>query len=161
MPNTGFGRRENLLIWVGGDIPPNDKEWTAYTQALGALADQARQTKKPFFVLVFADAGAPSAAQREQAVKAGAGPPSRTALISTSAVARGVITVFSWFNLSMKSFAPKEIEKALAFLDIPSTEIGPVWSEVRRVESSLAVRVRAVYASEPYLSTTRIGRANP
>jgi hypothetical protein len=112
-------------------------------------------------VLVFADSGAPSAAQREQLLQAGADAPSRSALVSSSPIARGVIKVFSWFNVKVKSFAPKEINKALAFLEIPAGELAAVWSEVRSLESSLAVRVRAVHRSESYLFTTPLGRTQP
>jgi hypothetical protein len=149
--NNGFAERGSLIVWVGGDKEPTAAEWDPYVTVVARQSERALRTKKPLFVLVVADSGAPSAQQREQVVKAGVGAPSRTALLSSSPVARGVITVFSWFNFNMKAFAPKDVMKACAFIEIAAADVKSVWLEVERVEAGLDQRVRAVKEAAPFV----------
>ncbi len=92
--------------------PPNEEEWNAYVGAV-----QVHDIEK-LRSLVFTDGGAPNTAQRGQLNDALKGKTSIGAVVSPSALVRGVVTALRWFNPKIKAFAPDQVDAAFAYLAI-------------------------------------------
>jgi hypothetical protein len=93
---------------------PTDVEWERY---LGAMRGHDVERMRS---LVFTDGGAPNMAQRGRLNDTLDGKTSTGAVISASALVRGVVTALRWFNPKLKAFSPTEVPQALTYLDIKS-----------------------------------------
>jgi hypothetical protein len=118
MPNMVL----QLVNISGGEVmlaahtskPPTDVEWDGYLALLrGRDVEKMRS-------LVFTDGGAPNTAQRGQLNDALKGKTSIGAVVSSSALVRGVVTALRWFNPKIKAFAPTDTAQALTYLSIKS-----------------------------------------
>src|SRR5690606_1863882 len=96
---------------------PTDEEFTQYSRfALEKVVAGGVEGS-----LILTEGGALSAKQRAQAVKTMEGQTIPvTAVVSTSAVMRGIVTALSWMrsDASIKVFKPADLEEAFAFLKI-------------------------------------------
>jgi hypothetical protein len=104
---------EGVLVEVMGDAPPKDADWDA------GVAFSARLAPQCMGILVWAGAG-PNSAQRARIAKIDALKDIPTAIVSSSAVVRGIATAFSWLGKKVKGFAPAQIDDALDFLNVPA-----------------------------------------
>lgn len=108
----------SLLLYVGSSIPPSIPEWTTWVDILR----QQAETPDGARLVVVAGDGAPGPAQRKQLIDAVKGGKLRTAVVSDSMIARGIVTAFRWYGLDLDSFKPAAIEVAYRFVSATPTE---------------------------------------
>ncbi|NUP05419.1 MAG: hypothetical protein HOW73_05090 [Polyangiaceae bacterium] len=109
--------------------PPSDEEWDAY------LASQRAHWSAR--VLVFTEGGGPTTLQRGRLNDALAGRIVKTAVVSSSAVIRGIVTALSWFNPGIKSFLPNEASAALRYLGVAVEDQAGLMQKVTRLSKEL------------------------
>jgi len=128
---------ESCLLAVHGPEPAAAEDWTRYVVDSNAAAVAG--------VLVVVDAGypGPTAMQRAQANAAarqhGRYPP--IAVVTGSAMHRGIVTVFSWMQKgNVVAYAPSRLSQAMTFAKIGTLSHGKALSRVhelaRRVGSA-------------------------
>jgi hypothetical protein len=145
--NAVYRRVGNVVIWIANTQPLQDKWWSSYVADLQKWNSEGSQ----LFILAITDGAAPNARQRAQATDFAH--ELRTAVLSTDRIARGVVTVFSWFNAPMKAFAPHEIIQALNYLDVhTSQDIRRIWNEIKTASRDVVGGVRAVNDAEAVMS---------
>jgi hypothetical protein len=94
---------------------------------------------------VFTDGGAPNSSQRRIVNEILAGrPPIPAAVVSNSALARGVITALSWFNPKIKAFAPDEVIDAYHYLGFTSSQIQVLTPRLAQLQSQMGAPIRAM-----------------
>lgn len=116
-PTTMAYERVGRFVAVAhGDSAPSDAEWKEY------LALLERSLPGVTGILVTTDGAAPDAGQRAGMVRLldKVGGRFRTAVITTSRVARGVVTLLGWFNSDIRAFAPSELHAGLDHLGVPA-----------------------------------------
>jgi hypothetical protein len=124
----------STLIVVQGTRAPHDAEWResmVYTRRiLGSIRGQ----------LVVSVGGGPTPQQRKElldlfANRPGGTPP--TAVITSSVVARGIVTAFAWFVKDrIKAFGPEQFVQACAFVGARE-DADALRSVVERLQSTL------------------------
>jgi hypothetical protein len=130
--NMVYAIRDDLFVVVHRARPPTDAEWTDYLDSWKPLDMSAMRT------LVFTDGGGPNPAQRKAANAALAGKSSLTAVVSSSALVRGIVTALGWFNPKIKAFGPEDAEHAFAYLGIRTPEeTTRTWLLVERLKTKL------------------------
>ena len=112
-----------LLVYVGGQAAPADNEWAAYARLAADLAQRAQPEATLLSICVFVDDGAPDAKQRALLAEALRGVSVRAAVVTTSALARHMITVFSWLGADMRGFTPAELSEVASYLDLSAPEL--------------------------------------
>jgi hypothetical protein len=138
-----------LALLVHGDDAPSDHDWGAYVDALD------RHHGRLSSVLVLADGPGPNAAQRARlnALVERAGRPVPTAVVTHSAVARGIVTVLHWFNPGIRAFAPEELAKALDYLAVEGSRRAPLKCEIAELRLILALGAGDAARVMPLLDT--------
>jgi hypothetical protein len=129
----------NLRVTAVGDLgiavftadAPTDDEWK---QMLDVVR-KADLTK--FRGISFSDGGAPNSAQRKAMHECTKGISVPSVVVTSNAFARGVVTAMSWFNPSIKAFAPEQIDDALRHLKVSDSEFGVIKLEVRKLANLL------------------------
>lgn len=132
-PTMGFHVERELAILVHGERPPTQDEWAQYIRAL----EEAR----PRRLLVVSQGGGPNAAQRAEVVRVlkamckEDGIEFATAVLSSSALARGITTAIRWLSgAELKSFHYHDIKGAMSYLGLPSTRLADVTGHVRTLQ---------------------------
>src|SRR5687768_13445407 len=101
-----------LAVTVNTDVDPSDADWDAFLKDLAAVAPGLRG------VLVYTSGPGPSVSQRARgnAVLAKAPANLPIAVMTSSRVARGIVTAFSWaVDRNIKAFAPTDFQGAVDF----------------------------------------------
>jgi hypothetical protein len=111
--------REDLMLFMAGNGAPSEGEWNEYILLLASAAERLRPINKPLRFIVFVDDSPPNAKQRAAVVDALGGLASKTAVVTTSVLARNLITVFSWLGLNVKGFSPTDLAGVSEYLDLP------------------------------------------
>jgi hypothetical protein len=138
MVSTLWSGSRTILVALNGRSFPSDAEWSDYM----ALARRGLEAGARFRALSISDGGGPTGAQRhEAATLAGSDP--HAALVSSSRLARGIATALSWFFPSFKVFAPREIARALRWLDLPEAEVPALWEAIRAADAPLGLQAVA------------------
>ena len=118
MKTAVYGKVGDCFILVLGKVPPSDADFNPYiTFVRGAI----RPDMKPR-VLVQSHGGALSPKQRQalNELTAPFAQVARIAVLTDSAVARGVVTAMSWFAKEVyQAFSLSDLNAALDFLQIP------------------------------------------
>lgn len=128
---------EDLLLFMCGHASPSEHEWQDYLRTLDQAAQGVRQRGGLLRFLVFADDGTPNAKQRGTVVDAVRGLATRVAVITTSKLARHVITVFAWFGLSVRGFAPHQLDAALEYLELPQGQLSQIIDAARTLAPTI------------------------
>jgi hypothetical protein len=131
---------DNVLLFMGGAAAPTVTEWQQYLHTLEQAAQRARQNSSLLRFLVFADEGVPNAKQRGAVVDLLRGVTTRIAVITTSNLARHLITVFGWLGLTLRGFAPNQLAAALEYLELPAERL----PEIIALGSTLAPTIGGV-----------------
>lgn len=148
--------REDLMLFMAGMSAPSESEWNEYVVLLASAAQRMRAHNKPLRFICFVDDSPPNAKQRAAVVDALAGLPSRTAVITTSMLARNLITVFNWLGLNVKGFAPTRLQAVGEYLDIPPAYLEQAVDAARL----LAPTIRGGVSSFDALEHARYGTAS-
>ena len=135
-PSISWTLYRNILIAVQRPGIPTDGDWLEY------MLD-ARGT--PFTgVLVIGDGSKLSPTQRvdvEQVINSNG---ANSAVLTSSAFTRGVVTALRWFGVPMKAFALSDLKGALDFLAVPAADRSDVLAVVEQVKAlNIEPRARA------------------
>jgi hypothetical protein len=119
---------EGCIILVHSADPPSDTEWNRWLEALSRYLLRTSRAR----MLVMSQGGAPNPSQRRasDAVTAPHHRDMKVAVVTQSTFVRGVVAAFRVLLPFYRAYAPRELEAALAYLDVPS-------DRVRQVESRL------------------------
>jgi hypothetical protein len=131
--------RGSLVILVHSRDAPRQDDWKRYVEALGGYVKDPNCT-----ILVVGGAGpGPSAVQRD--MLAGVVPKRvRTAVLTESVLARGIVTLLAWFHENIRAFAPPAIEGAFDYLEVPRIERPLILKTIKAMQDQLEGR-----ASDP------------
>ncbi len=125
------------LIVLSADVPMSDADWDGVVAAVAASPARRKS-------LVIAGRFGPNAKQRKRLADSFAGHPTTAAVMTSSAIALGIVTAMSLFVPSTKAFKPTDFEGAFRHLDVPPQDRGMLL----RVISSLKAEL-GISASEP------------
>jgi hypothetical protein len=116
MKTLAFGNIGSCFLYVCSKHPPNEAEWNEYIDFLKIRLEPGMRPTS----IVLSDGAGPGASQRQQLneVISPYVDYLRVAVVTTSPVARGIVTALSWFSPVYRAFSPKDIDDALSFLDI-------------------------------------------
>jgi hypothetical protein len=89
-------------------------------------------------LVVFGESDGPNARQRKQLQPLSNFERLPTAVITTSFVARGVVTALSWFGATIRAFAPAFVEDAFSWLGLSTDERLDVLRRVATLKAQLA-----------------------
>lgn len=136
MRTMAFGSIGNLVIAVHGTAPPNDPEWDEYMVVLKEAAriggvERARS-------LVITEGGAPNSAQRKKVNELLSGRAGLCAVISDSAIVRGVVTALNWYNPMIKAYSPAQMEQAMHYLKVSGKQAQEALAMVGKLKADLA-----------------------
>ncbi len=101
-----------MLILVHTKDAPADDEWKAY------CADARKWRAQIRGILVLSEGGGPNSVQRGELEAALDRPEAKTAVVTLSRVARGIVTALSWFTPKIKAFSTLQIPAALEYLEV-------------------------------------------
>jgi hypothetical protein len=126
------------FVVVHDDAPPSDSDWRAWLREYSASI-AAGKTR---VLVVFSSGGAPTTAQRKDllALLHQTESPPTTVMITSSAVARGVITAVGWFireEHRAHAFRPDEEESAYTFLKLDAATRANVRATRERLLATL------------------------
>lgn len=116
--SLGFAKCGNCLVYLSSTSAPGESDWAEYMEWLTAALDEKGRGKLE--ILVYERGPGPNAAQRKQLRTLVEERDVKVAVVTTSPVARGVMTALSWFAKSAvyRAFAPAELESAFEFLEL-------------------------------------------
>ncbi len=129
----GFDGQGSLVLFVVGDRAPDRDEWKTYVDY---LKDRVAIHGKVRLVVVAGSAG-PDALQRKQLGESVPSKKLRTAVVSDSMVARGVITAFRWYGLEIDAFKSSEVDAACRYLAASDDETAWLNRTLASIRSSL------------------------
>ncbi|HEX3772415.1 MAG TPA: hypothetical protein VHV30_16170 [Polyangiaceae bacterium] len=126
------------FVVVHDEEPPSDSDWRVWLGEYGASI-AAGNTR---VLVVFSSGGAPTTAQRKEllAFLHQTKKPPATVMITSSAVARGVITAVGWFireEHRARAFRPDEEESAYTFLSLDAATRVNVRATRERLRATL------------------------
>lgn len=130
-PTFLFERHERWVLLVHGSDPPGDAEWQEYVEALRDL-----ERRKGVGVVVLTDGVGPNALQRKMITEFSM----RSAVVTSSRVARGMVTALGWIGVAIKAFAPEQFVDALAALDVPEASYTSMMQKAAAMRLRLAGR---------------------
>jgi hypothetical protein len=107
------------MLFMARNGAPTEDEWSEYVLLLSSAAEKLRPINKPLRFIVFVDDSPPNAKQRAEVIDAIGGLASKTAVVTTSLLARKLITVFSWLGLNVKGYSPTDLAGVAEYLDLP------------------------------------------
>jgi hypothetical protein len=114
-----------LMICVHNAKAPKQSEWAAYVEDLRRLPlEQACQ-------IVLTTGGAPSASQRKDITDLTTGRQHRVAVVTPSAMVRGVVTALNWFNPKVQAFPPERARAAFDYLAVNEMDTRMLFMELR------------------------------
>ncbi|MCH9686671.1 MAG: hypothetical protein K0V04_34885 [Deltaproteobacteria bacterium] len=108
-----FERHGKLILLVHGRIAPTKEEWAQYVTFLQEAAEQDVNG-----LLVLTDGVGPDSTQRRMVSSIEL----RTAVVTHSRIARGIVTALSWMGANIQAFALTQIDDSLGFLNVPADD---------------------------------------
>jgi hypothetical protein len=127
-----------VVVCHDGQAPPFETWETYMSHALaGILADEIRG------FLIVTEGGGPNAMQRRQLEMTmrsqglETAPPS--AIVTDAWSARQLAIIVSWFIPTIRTFAKRDTEKALDFLNVPAAQRQEILTAVTRLQAQLPV----------------------
>lgn len=146
----------DFLVFVHTDEPPSDEEWARLIEAFREVPDLRRCR-----VLVLTDGGAPDARQRLSInrVLKDFNPP--VAIVSSSMVARAVVTAMGWFNPRVRAFASDDMDGAFTHLDASEVDRGRLSQTVNELRRLLGYPSTRIGVGKPGSGSGRPGSGPP
>jgi len=124
MKTLAYGKTGGCILLVCGKQPLLAEEWYDYMRFLeGQLIPGTRPIG-----LVYTDGAGPTAAQRQQMNEliARVVGELKAAVLVSSHLARAIVTALNWTNPVHRTFAPKELDAAIAWLGVAEGEVPKV-----------------------------------
>lgn len=120
-----------VIVLVHTKDSPTEEEWKAY-------CDDARKWRTQIRgILVLSEGGGPNSVQRGELEVALDRPEAKTAVVTLSRVARGIVTAMSWFTPKIKAFSTLQIPAALEYLDIPLRSHDSINAAIKALRTEL------------------------
>jgi hypothetical protein len=119
--NLFWARRGSLVVLAQSSSDPSILEWEGFLDGTtAAMTENGGRCR----VLVFTAGGKPDSEQRALSLERGwrDNKASPVVVVTTDALARGVITVFSWFGMNIRAFSDRELDQAYAHLQLTPAE---------------------------------------
>jgi hypothetical protein len=130
---------ETLHIIVHSEAAPTDEEWDAY------LADfPAGQKLTQYRTIVYSLGGGPNGHQRSRLVHLVRGRAPRAALLTASALMRGIGTAVSWFIRTLRVFSLEDRAAAFEYLEMSPDEMRRANATIDRFVHDLGAPNEAV-----------------
>lgn len=123
---------ESLILAVYGEVAPGPREWAQYLEVLATL--EGKQA-----LLVISAGGGPDTLQRrdlEAVTQRHEGPVS---VVTTSRVARGIVTALGWLGTNIKSFDPRSVDDAMRFLGLDDETCRAALARARELAAEMGV----------------------
>ena len=129
----------HVMVYVGGPKRPSQGEWEEHIAALRAHA-----AAYPNMCSIIWP-GAAGLTPRERGQVARTLPKgARTAVMTASALSRGVVTALSWFGLGIRAFALNQESEAVAHLGLSTDAAKRVLAAAKRLRAEMEAQpVRA------------------
>lgn len=128
-----------LLLALHGEAAPSEAEWDRYCAAIPRVLAHPNGMG-----MVLTDGGTPTTAQRDRMRKVDGGAVRCNAIISDSAIVRGVVTAVSWFNPKICAFAPDEFSRACKLIGLDAAQIASVCGALEQLNLQLSPRSRVL-----------------
>ncbi len=109
MQTMGWRDVDGTFVLVHKDAEPSDDEWSAYVEAIG----RRFASDGGFRALVFTPGPGPNMRQRQRLAQAAPGIRAPTAVVTTSTVARAIVTLIRLRFPAICAFDPGSVEAAL------------------------------------------------
>jgi hypothetical protein len=120
-PTLAFRSANEVLVVAHTREKPAEHEFDAYIEAARRLQERFPGKGR---CLVLTDGGGPDGAQRETMAKRVNLQAFPAAVVSSSASVRFIVSTFAFFNPRIQTFAPTEIARAYAYLELDRHQIG-------------------------------------
>jgi hypothetical protein len=120
---------EGIRVVVLEDRAPTDDQWAQHLAESLASVDATRG------VLVFSLTTGPTSKQRSALAKFPVLVAQRTAVVATSALARGIVTAFSWLGSNTRPFSPQSMDRAFDFLGVAPASRKPILHAIESMQS--------------------------
>lgn len=146
MATIAYKQVGDTMILAHAKTEPADEEWRAYVEAL-----RAHSVKR---ILVLTDGEGPNARQRKHMLERLGANAQRTAVVTPSMAARGIVTAVAWLGTDIRAFAPDETAAALEFLGLTRFEAEAVLRSALRVRLTVLGR-DAAHADELVVDEVR------
>jgi hypothetical protein len=119
--NLVWARRSSLVVLVQAKADPTTAEWDSFLDATTAAMSENQGRCR---VLVFTAGGKPDSEQRARSLAQGWRDNRRSpvAVVTNDPLARGVITVFSWFGMNIRAVREDRLDDALTQLELSDAE---------------------------------------
>jgi hypothetical protein len=112
--NMLWGEKCDVVIGVHTEQAPSNSEWDGWIELC------AKRAPNRLGFLIFTDGGGPSSVQRSKLSRIPELKTIPSAVVTSSAVARGIVTAVSWLGTKVRAFAPVNLRDALAYLRVPT-----------------------------------------
>jgi hypothetical protein len=136
MATVAYTKVGGHIIHLTGRADPSDEDWQGYLKFVkGALVPGKGPT-----VLAFSFGGVPNVAQRQRlnALAEQGTVGLRVAVVTASALGRGVVTALSWFAKDgYRAFSPQDLDAAITYIGAPRA----LFAEIKSTMSTLAKQV--------------------
>ena len=122
-----------VIVLVHTKDSPTDEEWKAYCDDARKWRTQVRG------ILVLSEGGGPNSVQRGELEAALDHPEynAKTAVVTLSRVARGIVTALSWFTPKIKAFSTLQIPAALEYLEVPPRSHDSIGVTIKALRNDL------------------------
>ena len=119
MKTLAYEKLGNCIVFVGGRHPFDNTEWDTYSHFLETTFAEGAKTDTKFVCIVLTEIG-PTGAQRQRLNDALAPvfKTFKTAVLTSSHLARGILTAMSWIYPVYRAFNSSELDDALAYLEL-------------------------------------------
>lgn len=114
LSTIAFGLVDGVIIYIGTDQAPSDADWSEYI----AFVEQSILGQSTARALVVVSGGGPSGVQRQKLHGATRHVSLSVAVVTQSAIARGLVTALSWVKSGYRAFTTEDLEGALDFLGV-------------------------------------------
>lgn len=134
-----YERLGPFVVACHGEHPPPFDVWESYLaeHLPGVLSGELQG------FLIVSEGGGPNALQRRQLEmlmrSQGIDSLAPSAIVTDSWTARQLAVVVSWFNPSTRTFAKRDLDKALDFLAVPHDDRPTILASVVRLQQQLGV----------------------
>lgn len=124
-----------VLVYVGGPNTPDTHDWDEHIRVLRDHV-AAHPDSRSF---IWAGGARLSAIQRKQLAEV-MPKKTRTSVVTSNMIDRGIVTALTWFVDGIKAFSPSQEDEALAHLDLRADEIAPVLEASARLRKQMSQR---------------------
>jgi hypothetical protein len=119
-----------VLLVVHGSEEPEDRDWEHFLKLLGSHSELIG-------VLVYTPGPGPGSQHRARIAKISEKRNVPFAVCSSSRLARGIVTVLSWFGVPIKAFDASRTDDAIAHLNIPEADRETIKHEFELLKRAL------------------------